>query len=83
MGQLYNPSPRFIARDIFLSLDFFATFFDMWDIAMGLYDFPGRFTRVPFVSTKILFHIFWWQDNTVFKNGFQLRYVMPICSGYD
>ena len=83
MGQLYNPSPRFIAWDVFLSIHFFTAFFNMRKIATGLYDFPGRFTRIPFVTTKILFRIFRWQGHTVFKNGFQLRYVMPICSGYD
>ena len=50
---------------------------------MGLYDLFGRISRISLVRTEVLFGILWRQDNTLIKDYFQLRYVMPVRSGYD
>ncbi len=50
---------------------------------MGLNDLLGWISRISLVCTEVLFCIFWWQDNTLIKDCPQLRYVMPVRSGYD
>ena len=67
----------------FLCFYLFTTFFDMRNIAMGLDDLLGWISRISLVCTEVLFGILWRQDNTLIKDCFQLRYIMPVRSGYD
>ena len=55
----------------------------MRDIAMGLDDLLGWISCISLVCTEVLFGILWRQDNTLIKDCFQLRYIMPVRSGYD
>ena len=67
----------------FLCFYFFTTFFDMRNIAMGLYDPLGWVSCISLVSTQVLVGFLWWQGDTIIKDCGQLSHIMPVRSGYD
>jgi hypothetical protein len=78
MGELHYPSAWMIARNGFLGFDFLATFLNMGNIRMSLYDQNGRVTRVSFVGAEVLLSVWWRQDDAAIKNRFKLGDIMPI-----
>ena len=45
--------------------------------------FLGFFSLITGIGAKVLFHFPMWFPHPVFQDGFDLRAIMSVCSGYD
>ena len=85
MAYLNDPSLSVISRNVLFSLDLFAPLSHMGNVSSFYHGLVGRFSRIPLVGAEVLRDLFLIGrvDDDLVQNQFQLRDIMPICSGHD
>ena len=81
VSHLNNPSSRFVS---FLdSLLLFTSRTNMRRVTILFHRFLGFFPLIPGIGTKVLFRFSARLPYPALQDGFDLRDIMPVCSGHD
>lgn len=81
-----NPASCFFLRVAFEFAGLLSSAFDMRNVAMFLNDFQGRCAGITCVGAQMFVPSQRWigsLDFDVVEHGFNLRNIMPVCSGHD